>query len=959
MPLGVGAGSGCGAASAAASSVGLPDPYPPVHRETAAPHERKPSGLRKISPGPNGATRTVTSLLVPELGSTVEQSNDVFMPLAYVATTSTRPDVQASDLRSDVAASGQEHDKTEPTRTRLQHEQLMDAPCRMCRLGNHQTADCPYPQIPAWRGPHDKGPSDDRKCAPLMRRTKPNSATKKTEQGLITGKGRANPPLTTSAPIQDTRLDTKVSAPNSTPPTHPPSPQSALEIDNPQNTTPTKTRKVKHTDDNSFACNQRHLRSPEDRIATRKSSLPSGSALNADDDPFSLGYQLAHRTQSGLVTHSVTPLAFTEEEELEEGELSQDTEQCTSPANHPAGMDSIPAQPLRIHLTSALSARIAPPSSAHSDVLMEDDTDYGVLARDPGFGAKTPTHCDEDPHIPYDGFNPTGPDDHAGVPFQKHAGGGARLVMSHETMMMNALQHVVDLIASDPDRFILFMPFLGGHHFHNRYRNMATDLAKQLEQVTGVGGIAIYPPSADDTNKANFRWQSPLPPAEVRDSVARHELIACNEDLTVHVSKVDMGHQSWCLGQFRCNSIAPLSAAVPRGAVAVHVFEQGPLRTAIAHATQNEPGAADKRVFDFAEMLRATYLESPTEPIWVIHGCPFTKDHATWERFCDHFRNTKFASGLVEFTPIGSPNRAASDNIRRLALCYICKLEDHHSDTCPYRSLTDFVGTKDVLKPGREGILALVKGKPGARPHDDAPSSSRGPHKQEKPQFWDWNKTPTKRAQTDPAKSTVACCYLRDRKRVRFGMANNRMSAGDGGHIGPCDHMFDDGAHSGGEHVAGNSEEIPTCDEPSAGSMPGIPNDELTTATPARGGIFDAGELHAPHRPVQLGPVRLDETAASGFRTASAMTDPTGRGASGETSLSAASTPHAYNASSAHRNGGAMLSPVRGTQAVGSVPCQSQGSAPEERPPHVHVNGRSGRELEERTSATSPADDGI
>jgi hypothetical protein len=213
---------------------------------------------------------------------------------------------------------------------------------------------------------------------------------------------------------------------------------------------------------------------------------------------------------------------------------------------------------------------------------------------------------------------------------------------------------------------------------------------------------------------------------EVRDSVARHEIIACSEDLTVHINKVDMDRQSWCLGQYRCNSIAPLSSAVLRGAAGVHVYEQGPLRTAVAHATQNEPGSANKRVFDFAETLRATYLESPTEPIWVIYGRPFTKDHATWERFRDLFRNTKFASGLVEFTPIGSPNRAAGDNIRRLALCYICKLEDHRSDTCPYRSLTDFVGAKDVIKPAREGILALVKGKPGARPHEDAPSSSRG-----------------------------------------------------------------------------------------------------------------------------------------------------------------------------------------------------------------------------------------
>ncbi|KAJ7811310.1 hypothetical protein B0H14DRAFT_3755379 [Mycena olivaceomarginata] len=512
--------------------------------------------------------------------------------------------------------------------------------------------------------------------------------------------------------------------------THPPSPQSALEVDNPQNTTPAKSRKVERMDDSSFARTQRHLRSPEDRIATCKSSLPSSSALNTDDDPFSLGYQLAHRAQSGLVTHSATPLAFTEDEELEEGELFQDIAQPATPRarathlpNHTGSVSPAPSLPASL---PPVSRSVSPAASEHSDVPMEDDTDYGALVRDPGFGAKAPTHHDEDPHVAYDGFNPTDPDDHAGVPFQKHAGGGARLVMSHETMMTNALKRVVDLIASDPDRFILFMPFLGRHHFHNRYRNAATDLAKQLEQVTGAGGIAIYPPSADDANKANFAGNPLYHPTEIRDSVARHELIACNEDLTVHVSKVDMGRQSWCLGQFRCNSIAPLTAAVPRGAVAVHVFEQGPLRTAIVHATQNEPGSADKRVFDFAETLRATYLESPTEPIWVIYGRPFTKDHATWERFRDLFCNTKFASGLVEFTPIGSPNRAAGDNIRRLALCYICKLEDHRSDTCPYRSLTDFVGPKDVLKPAREGILALVKGKPGARPHDDVPSPSHG-----------------------------------------------------------------------------------------------------------------------------------------------------------------------------------------------------------------------------------------
>ncbi|KAJ7851022.1 hypothetical protein B0H14DRAFT_3451600 [Mycena olivaceomarginata] len=164
--------------------------------------------------------------------------------------------------------------------------------------------------------------------------------------------------------------------------THPPYPQSALEVDNPQNTTPTKTRKVEHSDNSSFARTQCYLWSPKDQIATCKSSLPSGSSLNADNNPFSFGYQLAHRPQSGVVTHSATPLAFTEEEELEEGELSPDTEQPTTPQAWAASLSThsgsiSPASSLPASLPP-VSRSVSPAASAHSDVLMEDDTDYGM-----------------------------------------------------------------------------------------------------------------------------------------------------------------------------------------------------------------------------------------------------------------------------------------------------------------------------------------------------------------------------------------------------------------------------------------------------------------------------------------------------------------------------------------------------------------------------------------------------
>ncbi|KAJ7738715.1 hypothetical protein B0H14DRAFT_491505 [Mycena olivaceomarginata] len=238
--------------------------------------------------------------------------------------------------------------------------------------------------------------------------------------------------------------------------------------------------------------------------------------------------------------------------------------------------------------------------------------------------------------------------------------------MSHETMMTNALKRVVDLIASDPDRLSSLCPSWADTTSitgtvtrrptspSNWSRSPALGESRSTPRLpttpTRRTSLATPYTTRRGCSSANAPRRK-----EIRDSVARHELIACNEDLTVHVSKVDMGRQSWCLGQFRCNSIAPLSAAVPRGAVAVHVFEQGPLRTAIAHATQNEPGSADKRVFDFAETLRATYLESPTEPIWVIYGRPFTKDHASGRGFATSSATPSLPPASLSSRPSAAP----------------------------------------------------------------------------------------------------------------------------------------------------------------------------------------------------------------------------------------------------------------------------------------------------------------
>ncbi|KAJ7934881.1 hypothetical protein B0H13DRAFT_2305338 [Mycena leptocephala] len=242
---------------------------------------------------------------------------------------------------------------------------------------------------------------------------------------------------------------------------------------------------------------------------------------------------------------------------------------------------------LGLEISEAQAPAPAPSPWEPSGKLAEPNH-YERLLRDAGFGALVPTFRNKNPHRPDTGFAPSGPDDHAGVPFQKHYGGGAGLVMSHNTAMTNVLPRVVDLIASDPEVFVIFVPFLGGAHF-NKFCSASPDITKFLEAITGPGGIDIYPPTAAE--KEDFACH-PLyhPPwvligkcisKAVRDEITRHQLIAFTPDLATHILKVDFLRMSWLLGHWRCNTIAPVNPSVMRATVALHALLQGPIRTGL------------------------------------------------------------------------------------------------------------------------------------------------------------------------------------------------------------------------------------------------------------------------------------------------------------------------------------------------------------------------------------------
>jgi hypothetical protein len=172
--------------------------------------------------------------------------------------------------------------------------------------------------------------------------------------------------------------------------------------------------------------------------------------------------------------------------------------------------------------------------------------------------------------------------------------------------MTNVQPRVVGSIAEDPDSFILFIPFLGGAHCNKKYCDAASDLTNTSSRSPVQAASRSIPPAPHE--KGDFAGHVMYHPPwvlvgkckskEVRDELARHQLIACSRDLAVHVFKVDFLRMSWLLGHWRCNTLVPISSVVLHAAVATPLSPRAqsapplctPLRTRRARQTSAYTG---------------------------------------------------------------------------------------------------------------------------------------------------------------------------------------------------------------------------------------------------------------------------------------------------------------------------------------------------------------------------------
>ncbi|KAK6974395.1 hypothetical protein R3P38DRAFT_3239460, partial [Favolaschia claudopus] len=259
----------------------------------------------------------------------------------------------------------------------------------------------------------------------------------------------------------------------------------------------------------------------------------------------------------------------------------------------------------------------------------------------------------------------------------------------------------------DPERTLLLIPFLGGEHFNSRNADACENFTKALLPITGQGGAVVSPPRAAATptkrpTGGDAKYAFPLPylvncaTPEIAKKILRHHALCINRS-SPHTSS---GGRRPALVDARplqvpCQWRQPRAfALLLRRAAAEATFTAGPIRSHIIRLTQgNGKVPADTGYTSSCVPWTSSSCHTKMSPSSVLYGRPCTTDFEQWEALRDTFRNMSFVAGFTEFTPIGAvPRHLGRHGSRPPPFCWICKLDEHRSKTCPFRSLHDWMG---------------------------------------------------------------------------------------------------------------------------------------------------------------------------------------------------------------------------------------------------------------------------
>ena len=294
-------------------------------------------------------------------------------------------------------------------------------------------------------------------------------------------------------------------------------------------------------------------------------------------------------------------------------------------------------------------------------------------------------------------------------------------------------------ILDGQDSTILLIVFNGGRTlFSGTEDKIGSVIRAKLEEMTDSRDFEIYqpisvlddkpgpdddmghlriPPSKDDKYAPPYTFIATNLPYPLRQFLIEIQTIGfAHSDRTYgfHALPVDDTVRSWVVGIYSSTVPANSNASTSiRKAIVLHLASDNAFRQKIGQARLTST-SLDKLVVEILGTLSVRPIPgyAKGKEGYLVCVAPFTNDPVVFDNVKSHIQAKTFVHGLFQVTPWTNPAARGGE----MVVCVICKLDTHHTHSCPFHNMKDWWGPSSHISNDPQSGSQTMRGSSSGGP---------------------------------------------------------------------------------------------------------------------------------------------------------------------------------------------------------------------------------------------------
>ena len=270
----------------------------------------------------------------------------------------------------------------------------------------------------------------------------------------------------------------------------------------------------------------------------------------------------------------------------------------------------------------------------------------------------------------------------------------------------------IDGVMASPDDFLVLVFFLGGWNDFNAHKDILLTTQAKLREIFQDNEITLLASvHSKNTPSIPLKFSPPIShfitglKPYVRTFLLAYKTIGISDTITFHTLFLEDNAISWIVGIYKTPILDEGTApALIRNAITKTTFDDMSFHRIIA-PTRPSNTYMDAYTAGVLNTIMVCSLSSYEDDIqgkaYIISLASFTNVTPMFEKAKKHIWMKAFWHGPFKIIPAGSSTQSLK--LGELVTCGLCKMDTHHSFTCPFNMLEGWWGPKWIPREVPEG----------------------------------------------------------------------------------------------------------------------------------------------------------------------------------------------------------------------------------------------------------------